>query len=214
MVTLIITAAGTGSRVGLGYNKMLYEVNNETLLSRTVNRFTYIKSIDQIVVTASREDIDKYKAILNDNILVVEGAETRGKSVYEGIKASKNEKIIIHDGARPFVSDKDINQVIEELEYHDAVLLATKVHETIKEVRNDKLVTIDRNNLLSAKTPQGVKKSIIKELYEKAINENYNFTDDISLIEKYTDIPVKVVYGDSGNIKITTKENLKLLEGD
>ncbi len=214
MVTLIITAAGTGSRMNLGYNKMLYQVNNEYLLNITINRFLNIKEIDQIIVTAHKNDIDIYKDIVSAKVTIIEGSDTRGKSVYEGIKVSKNENILIHDGARPFISEDDINNVIKELESNDAVLLATKVIETTKEVRDGMLVTLNRDNLIHAKTPQGVKKSIIEDLYKKAINENYNFTDDISLIEMYTDIPIKIVYGKTSNVKITTKDELKLLEGD
>ncbi len=215
MVTLIITAAGTGSRMNLGYNKMLYKINNEYLLNITINRFINIREINQIIVTASKEDISKYKEIINnDSVLIIEGSDTRGKSVFEGIKVSKNEHILVHDGARPFVSEEDINNVIMELQTNDAVLLATKVVETTKEIRNGKVVTINRDNLVNAKTPQGVKKSIIEDLYKRAIDESYNFTDDISLIETYTNIPVKIVYGSTDNVKITTKEDLKLLEGD
>ncbi len=214
MVTLIITAAGTGSRTNLGYNKMLYKVNNEYLLNITISKFINIKEIDQIIVTANKNDIDLYNDIVNGDVTIIEGSDTRGKSVYEGIKVSKNNNIIIHDGARPFICEDDIINVIKELESNDAVLLATKVVETTKEIRDDKLITINRDNLIHAKTPQGVKKSIIEDLYKKAITENYNFTDDISLIEMYTNIPIKIVYGKSSNVKITTKEDLNLLEGD
>ncbi len=214
MVTLIITAAGTGSRMNLGYNKMLYKVNDEYLLNITINKFLNISEIDQIIVTANRDDINLYKNIVNNKITVIEGSDTRGKSVYEGIKISKNECILIHDGARPFIDREDIANVITELKDNDAVLLATRVVETTKEIKNGKLITINRDNLIHAKTPQGVKKSLIGELYKKAIDEGYNFTDDISLIEMYTNIPIKIVYGNSRNVKITTKEDLRLLEGD
>ncbi len=214
MVSLIITAAGTGSRMGLGYNKMLYQVKDRYVLNITIDKFKDIKEIDQIIVTAHKDDLDKYKKLVSDNVTIVEGSDTRGKSIYEGIKICKNEHILIHDGARPFINEDDINNVIKELNNNDAVLLATKVIETTREIRDNKLVVLNRDNLLSGKTPQGVKKSIISDLYVRAIEEDYDFTDDIALINKYTDIPVKIVYGSYDNVKITTKEDLKLLEGD
>lgn len=202
MTSIIILAAGKGQRMNLGYNKMNLNFKNKPLYTYPVKKFKDLGYTDIILVC--NDDIN-YK-----DCTTVLGGKERMNSVYNGLKAAKGDYVMIHDGARPFVRDEKIKEIEEALKTNDAVLLAHRVTDTIKIIDGDKLKTLDRNLLIAAETPQAFKKSIILEAMEKAIKDHYIPTDDISLIEKYTDIPVKIIYDDYPNLKLTTQEDIMM----
>lgn len=134
----------------------------------------------------------------------------RQDSVYEGLQKVKENHVFIHDGARPYVSKKSINDLVECLKTYDAGLLMVPCKDTIKEVKEGIVVkTLKRETLMQAQTPQVFKSEDIKVAYQKAKDEGYVATDDSQLFERYIDKDIKAVLGDYSNLKITTQEDLK-----
>ena len=138
---------------------------------------------------------------------IIEGGNTRQKSVYNALQAVNNEYVLIHDGARPLIRKDTISYVLQAVLDKNAVSVMTKTTDTIKEVDETGRIikTIDRSKLYNTQTPQAFKTSIIKNAHE--ILKEGNFTDDCSMLEELN-IPVYIVNGSYTNIKITTKSDL------
>ena len=146
----------------------------------------------------------------SSRIEYVFGGKERQDSVYEGLQKVKENHVFIHDGARPYVSKKSINDLVECLKTYDAGLLMVPCKDTIKEVKEGIVVkTLKRETLMQAQTPQVFKSEDIKVAYQKAKDEGYVATDDSQLFERYIDKDIKAVLGDYSNLKITTQEDLK-----
>lgn len=201
MIGVIILAAGKGNRMKLGYNKMFCKINNKELYKIVLERF---EKIDEIVLVVNEEDKDKF--IVNKNTKIVVGGKERTQSVYKGLQAIKSEHVLIHDGARVFVSDDIINRCIKAALKYDAFFVGVKVKDTIKEISNKTYKTLNRENLIYAQTPQGGKTSLFKDVYEKGKQDI--FFDDVALVEKYSNKKIDFVLGDYENIKVTTMEDL------
>lgn len=205
--SLIITAGGTSSRYG-NTNKLLEKINDKTVIEETVSKFVDFDEIDEIIISANNSIIEILEELLtNQKIKIIEGGNTRQKSVYNALQVAKNEYVLIHDGARPLIRKDTIAYVLEAVLDKDAVTVMTKTTDTIKEVdATGRIIrTIDRSKLYNTQTPQAFKTSIIKEAHEKL--KDGNFTDDCSMLEELK-IPVYIVNGSYTNIKITIKSDL------
>lgn len=205
--SVIITAGGTSSRYG-NKNKLLEYLDDKTVIEHTVSAFLEFDEITEIIIPANKSIKDEIESMLIDKrIKIVEGGETRQKSVYNALKYINNEYVIIHDGARPLIKSGVISQVMDLVGLKNAVSVMTKTTDTIKEVAPDGRIirTIDRSKLYNTQTPQAFKTSVIKDAHEKL--KDGNFTDDSSMLEEL-DIPVYIVNGSYTNIKITTKSDL------
>ena len=150
---------------------------------------------------------------------IIEGGAERYNSVYLALQSiDRSDYVLIHDGARPFVSTTLINQVIDVVKESKACIVATPVKDTIKVVSKDGWIneTPDRASLWSAQTPQAFEYELIKRAYELFFMENkgtnINITDDGMVYEIFIEKPVKIVKGDYNNIKITTPEDLALAQ--
>lgn len=207
----MILAAGSGERCGLGYNKLLYKFEDgETILEKSVKAFERHKDCVQIILVISQKDKVQIQELFKDRVDYVLGGATRQDSSLNGLSAVKCEYVMIHDGARPYVSDEEIQACAEKLEVCDACLLMVPAKETIKVVENGKVVTTPkRETLMIAQTPQCFKTSLIKSCTMKAKAEGLAVTDDASIIEACSDTPVEVVVGSYANIKVTTPEDLQ-----
>ena len=205
--SLIITAGGTSSRYG-NTNKLLEKINDKTVIEETVSKFVDFDEIDEIIISANNSIIEILSELLkNPEIKIIEGGNTRQKSVYNALQVIKNEYVLIHDGARPLIRKDTIAYVLEAVVDKNAVTVMTKTTDTIKEVDSTGRIirTIDRAKLYNTQTPQAFKTSIIKEAHEKLKDGNY--TDDCSMLEALN-IPVYIVNGSYTNIKITIKSDL------
>lgn len=205
--SLIITAGGTSSRYG-NMNKLLEKINDKTVLEETVSKFIDFDEIDEIIISANSSIIEILQQLFNNpKIKIIEGGNTRQKSVYNALQVVKNDYVLIHDGARPLIRKDTIAYVLEAVLDKDAVSVMTKTTDTIKEVDSTGRIirTIDRSKLYNTQTPQAFKTSIIKEAHEKL--KDGNFTDDCSMLEELK-IPVYIVNGSYTNIKITIKSDL------
>ncbi len=205
--SLIITAGGTSSRYG-NTNKLLEKINAKTVIEETVTKFIDFDEIDEIIISANISIIPTLKDMFdNPKIKIIEGGNTRQKSVYNALQVVKNEYVLIHDGARPLIRKDTIAYVLEAVVDKNAVTVMTKTTDTIKEVDNDGRIirTIDRSKLYNTQTPQAFRTDIIKQAHEKL--KDGNFTDDCSMLEELG-IPVYIVNGSYTNIKITIKSDL------
>lgn len=205
--SLIITAGGTSSRYG-NTNKLLEKINDKTVIEETVTKFIDFDEIDEIIISANVSIIPILQEMFNNSkIKIIEGGNTRQKSVYNALQVVKNEYVLIHDGARPLIRKDTIAYVLEAVVDKNAVTVMTKTTDTIKEVDIDGRIlrTIDRSKLYNTQTPQAFRTDIIKQAHEKL--KDGNFTDDCSMLEELG-IPVYIVNGSYTNIKITIKSDL------
>lgn len=217
---VVIVAAGTGSRMKKDINKQFIKLKNKEIVAHTIEKFYNSENIDDIVVVI-REDEEEYfnKNIKEKygftNIKVAHGGNERQDSVFNGIKMLKKEcdVVLIHDGARPFVTDDIIKRSINKANEHNAIVVGVKVKDTIKVVSdNGNIVdTPNRSYLWAVQTPQVFKYDIITKAYEDACNNNYYGTDDAMLVERIG-YNVKMIEGSYNNIKITTQEDLEFGE--
>lgn len=207
----LICAAGSGTRMHLGYNKVYAKLESGlSILDTTISVFDEDTDCTQIVVVTDLETFQENQKIKSNKIVVVEGGATRQESVYHGLLAVNNEYVMIHDGARPYLTSQNLQDLKETLENEDACLLMVPCKDTIKRVINGYVeTTYDRSTLMNAQTPQAFKTSLIIDCTKQAIQDNFVGTDDASLVEKYSDVKVKAVEGSYSNIKITTIEDLK-----
>lgn len=206
--SLIITAGGTSSRYG-NTNKLLDKIGEKTVIEHTVSKFISIDQIDEIVIPANINIYNKICDLFKNysKIKIINGGESRQKSVFNGLNAIKNDYVLIHDGARPLITQEIIYETISATLKYGAVSVMTKTNDTIKLVdENNKIIkTIDRSKLYNTQTPQGFKTSLIKDAHIKLSDKNY--TDDCSMLEELG-IPVYMVNGSYKNIKITVKDDL------
>ena len=132
MTGVIILLAGKGERMNLGYNKILYEINNVPIYKMTLEAF---KDFDEIIVVKNESD----NLDLPSNVKVAIGGKTRGESVYNGLKLVESDNVLIHDGARCFVSQEIIKNCLEALKENVLIGVGVKVKDTIKIYENGKL---------------------------------------------------------------------------
>ncbi|MCL2559219.1 MAG: 2-C-methyl-D-erythritol 4-phosphate cytidylyltransferase [Turicibacter sp.] len=219
MYSVIIPAAGTGSRMGLGYNKLLYKVAGRTVIEHTVAKFFNDIKCKQIILTVSPEDQDKMERLFGNQprTSLVIGGKTRQESIYNALELVKEATVLIHDGARPFVTEEIIDRCYEAAaDGSVGAIVAVPPKDTIKQrnSRRSELVnrTIPREELVIVQTPQAFPTDVLKAANRLALRTDYVGTDDASLVENFTEVPIKIVDGDYQNIKFTTPEDIKYFE--
>lgn len=222
-VTAIIVAAGNSSRMGGNISKQFISLNEKTVIEHTLTAFENCSLIDEIVVVAREQDIEKINSLVKKNSFtkvshIVAGGNTRGESVANGINASsdisdKTHFFAIHDGARPIVLIKDIENVINKAFEVKSATLGVMVKDTIKIVDDKNIVvsTPNRADLRSIQTPQIFEKGLYISALNKAKSEGKDFTDDCQLVENFGKA-VEVVIGNESNIKLTTPIDVIIAE--
>jgi len=203
-------AAGSGSRVALGYNKVFLEIDNQPLFLVCAKKFIQA-GIKEVIIVASPSDYDKIVEVTD--LTVIKGGKERADSVRNGLKAIRSEYVLIHDAARPFISEQLIKETMEAVKISEVAFVGKNVTDTIKLKEGKQFITLNRNDLIQAETPQAFKTALIKDCHEKALKDNYCGTDDISLIEKYyPSINIKAILHQTKNIKITHQSDLEVLK--
>ncbi len=217
---VIIVCSGIGKRMNSSIPKQFIKIKEKPIICYTIDKFENCSNIDEIIVVVNEEYIEFFK----ENIIIkygykkitkiVKGGKERLNSVYNGINVvdEKDSIILIHDGVRPFIEEKDIVNIIKKTIKYDACVLGVKVKDTIKVCENNIIKnTPNRDNIWIAQTPQAFKYNIIKKAYDIAIKENKLATDDASLVEELG-YNVIMIEGDYNNIKITTQEDLNFFK--
>ena len=211
-ISAIITCAGKGERFGLKYNKLLHEVNGLPIFVYTLNKFLR-DDINQIVITSSKDDLDLFKSKtegLKANISFVLGGDTRQQSVYNALLSldKDTDLVIIHDGARPFVTKQILDEAIGLAIDKGNAVVCTSLVDSIRELDNDSSKAQNRNNYMLVQTPQIFKYDSILRAYALAQADNkLDYLDDASIYEKYIG-KINISKGDKSNIKITTPDDL------
>jgi len=206
-VAAIIAAAGSGSRMGIGKNKLLIEIEGKAVIERTLDTFENCPVIDKIIVVTGDKEIRDVAKRYGKVSEVVKGGDTRQKSVFEGIKAAGEcDVLCVHDGARCFVSEEIIKNAVMCANEKGACTVAVDMVDTLRVFDGGVLgEKVERDRVKSIQTPQCYKKEILLEAYE---NGDGSETDESLLVSKIH--PVYTVEGSRENIKITTKQDLSI----
>src|SRR5690606_6485021 len=209
---VIIPAAGSGKRMGAGFNKLRLELAGSPIILHTLHVFISDPECSKIILVIDSSDQQFFEELLTRNLTKVElvnGGSERQYSVYNGLQvADQNGIILVHDGTRPFITHATIKNLVETASMSGAAIAAVPVKDTIKRVEGLEVVeTLERSSLWQVQTPQAFRFSVLHEAHKKARDENFLGTDEASLVERIG-YPVKIVESDYDNIKLTTPEDL------
>jgi len=219
---VVVVAAGGSTRMA-GTDKLLADVGGLPLLAWTLAAFESVPDVERIVVTTAPERVEALAAAtwLPSKVqAVVAGGDRRQTSVAAGVRAlaglpggsiSDDDRILlVHDGARPLVTRQTIEAVARAAADFGAAIPVVPASETLKRIDGDLVRgTVDRTEMATAQTPQGVRIGILRSAYERFPPDGpETWTDEASLLEACT-IPVHVVIGDPGNLKVTVPADLE-----
>ena len=233
----IILAAGSGKRMKTKEKKQFMSISNKPILYYSIEKFFKINKFDVIIVVINENDkknkvildlIKKYnKNITNHKLYIVLGGKERYDSVYNSLcfinniyGINKDDKILIHDSARPNVNPKDITNLITTLKEHDAVTLGYKLSDSIKHIKNNNnsikevVKSVNRDEYYLISTPQGFNLSKLYNSYQKFIKNKpkHKITDDLQIIEYYSKTKTYILDSSKLNYKITTQDDLNMLK--
>ena len=227
----MITAAGQGSRMGLELPKQFIKIGprGETILESTVKIFD-CPAVDEILITANRDYLARTGELCAPFRKVrgiVEGGRERQDSVRAGLRRTSDDGLIlVHDAARPFVTEAVILRVLACAYESGAAVPVVPVRDTIRqsaisawvacdreEVDVSVSETLDRTRLFRVQTPQGFRTELLKQAYCEAYKAGFYGTDEAGLVERFA-APVRMVRGEEANKKITTREDLPAVQKD
>ena len=218
--TAIVLAAGQGKRMHSKIQKQFLEIQGYPVLYYSLCCFQKSSLIHDIILVTGEESVSYCKEEIVQKYgltkvsAVIPGGKERYDSVYAGLCACKDcEYVLIHDGARPFISEKIIEEGIKYANIYGAAAPGVTPKDTIK-IKNEDNISVDtpdRNTLVAVQTPQCFKYDEIYQCHRKIKEENAIVTDDTSVVERYGH-KVYLYEGDYTNIKITTPEDLILAE--
>lgn len=212
----LIVAGGKGRRMGAKVSKQFIEIEEKPILYYTLMRFEKCKNIDYVVLVLPKEEIDfsieniiekyNFKKVRH----IVSGGKERQDSVYNGLRVIGHcNVVLIHDGARPFVEDRIIEEGIINAEKHGATACGVRPKDTIKVIDSYGFSsnTLNREELFCVQTPQCFKFETILKAHEYIKDNCLNVTDDTRAVE-LIGYKVFLYEGSYNNIKITTPEDL------
>jgi len=215
----IILAAGSSKRMR-GVNKLFFKIKGKPLIVYTIQAFEKHPQIQKIILVTKKENFKKLTGLIKKYNLdkisqMTEGGKERQESALNGLKAAEKlgvkprDLILFHDGGRPFVTEWEITKGLQASQKYGAALVGQLSRDTVKTIneKGEVLKTLDRRKIFLAQTPQIIEYSLAKKAFEKALQENFQGTDDVSLVERLGK-KVKAVPGDPRNIKITYPEDL------
>lgn len=218
----IILAGGIGSRVGGDTPKQLLLLDDgRSILEHSVDAFDQAPCIDEVAIVMHPEWMDEAKAIVARNCwqkvkTIIPGGTERWESSWHAIEAYAGQpsdvNLLLHDAARPFVSQTIIANICKALEQHEAVTVAVPSTDTIYLTENNRLVAMpDRSTVLRAQTPQAFRLTIIRKAFENALTQgNIGATDDVGIVHRYMpETAIFIVPGEETNKKITYIQDLR-----
>ncbi len=215
-VCAVVVCAGSSTRMGT--DKIFLNIAKKPVIAHTLLAFESAQTIDSIIVVTKPENFDKIEKIVKEyNITklcaVREGGKTRAESVYSGVNVVNEDFVAVTDGARPCVTPKLIDAVCEAAFEYGAAAPGIKMADTVKKVDDTGIIekTVDRRDLVRIQTPQVFETNIYRELLEKAMHIEGEFTDDCSIYEFFGK-KVFVTDGSAFNLKLTTPEDIMVCE--
>ena len=218
-VWAVIVAAGRGERAGLGRNKVFFEFNGRSVLSRCLDAFVESGLVEGVALVLSEGDRENYAALCKKEgacplvKAVVNGGATRRDSVYNGLQAIPEDVdiVAIHDAARPFVTPEIIAATLDAARRFGSGVISTPVTDTIKRMEPDGTVaTMDRSTLRAVQTPQTFDFKKILRAHTLAKAEDLDVTDDAMLYEYYYgEVCLVTAEGAERNRKLTMKSDFE-----
>ena len=213
MFDLILLMAGKGSRVGLDYNKIKYEINGIALYKYALNEFLKSKNLNKVILVVSKDDYEEFKNLKefqNDRYVICVGGKERQDSVTSGLAYVTSDYVLVHDGARANIRIEEIEKVYEACTKYEVAALGVFEQNAIKKVKDNFIVeALDRADVVCMQTPQGAKASLLKEALDKLDTPVY---DDVEAIKKVFNKDAYLVLGRYDNIKVTNKSDLELIK--
>lgn len=209
-VTAIITAAGKGSRMGASLPKQFLKISGRTILEHGILPFEEAEFIDEILVVTGKESVEFCEELckgFKKVKRVLAGGKERQDSVNNALEGVAEGLVLIHDGARPYITEDVIFNVLEDAYKAGAAVAAVPVKDTIRQQTEEGGKTLKRDQLYSVQTPQGFRVELIKEAFKKAYEDGFYGTDDAGLVDRMGR-EVVISQGSYANIKITTKEDM------
>ncbi len=222
-VSVILPAAGESSRMGLQVRKPFLQLGGITILERTCRRMRETKLVDEIILAVHPDDLDNaqgkdWPTLEKAGVtMVVAGGVNRAESVWNALQVSDPtaDVVAVHDAVRPFVSVSLCRALFKLAEKRGAAIPANPVSDTIKRIEGDTILeTIQRVGLMSVQTPQAFRRSVLLDAFDFVHSTgglSERITDDASMVEAYG-LEVAVIHGEPYNLKITTRDDLKLAE--
>lgn len=219
--TAIVLSAGKGSRMNSNTHKQYLLLNGRPVITYALEAFEKSPVEEVILVTGPGEEEYCRKEIVEAYGFrkvgkIVAGGKERYHSVFRGLQAvSDSEYVLIHDGARPFVTEEMISRTMETVKKTEACVVGMPVKDTIKITDEKDVVkeTPDRKHVWMVQTPQAFSYSLIYHAYKKLLRqEDAAITDDAMVAEKICHVPVTLIEGSYRNIKITTPEDMLIAE--
>ena len=211
-VSAIIACAGSGLRAGFGFNKLLKDLGGVTPIEKCLSAFIESGVIDEFIITCRKEDESAFKEIalrLGVSPKFVEGGSTRSLSVKAGLNAVTGEVVVIHDGARPFVSPEIIRSSVSSAEEFGSGVAAIPAVDTICDCEVSPDGVFGRNSSRQGKylvqTPQTFKTELIKKAYSST-DDYSRFTDESGLFAEFIG-KFRVIDGSYDNVKLTYKKD-------
>ena len=223
----VILAGGTGARVGADKPKQFLDVGGRMVIERSIDAFDQTEGIDEVAVVVHPEWMEYMRGVVSSNSWtkvkrLFEGGAERYMSSLNAIAAyidcPDDTNLILHDAARPFVSQAVIARVIEALKWHEAVGVGIPSTDTVWEVRQDFdpqlskfIVRIpERSTMWRAQTPQAFRLPLIRDAYQCALQDpQFRATDDCGVVRRYLpSVKIHIVEGEEQNRKITFKQDL------
>ena len=216
-VGAIIAAAGAGRRMKADRPKQLLVLDGTPILVYTLRKFDTCAVIDHIIVAAPHESVDEIQSMVTEAgftkpVIVVEGGERRQDSVWIAMQhlLAGTTIVAVHDAVRPCVTVAEIELVVAEADHRGAAILAIPIVDTVKQVERDQVeLTVTREHLVLAQTPQVFRIDVLREAFDRARKDEYYGTDESSLVERIGHA-VAIVRGSERNIKITRPSDLTL----
>ncbi len=214
-VLVIVPAAGSGSRFGGDIPKQFQLLAGKPIVQRVVERFLMHDDVVRVIVPVTEQLLTVVAQGAGDRVRFVAGGETRQQSVVNGLREAGEDYdlVAIHDAVRPFFADATFRAVLAAAEEFGAALPALSVNDTIHTTTVEGLIdlTLDRNSLVMAQTPQCFRREVLRDVLERAVHDSEEGTDEAGLAARYG-ATVKVLPGDSMNFKITRPEDLAMAE--
>ncbi len=224
-VVAVLLAGGSGSRMGGEKPKQFLVVKGRTILEWSIEAFSQHEGVDEVCIVSRADYVDDVKGIVQKGNYtkvrhVLAGGKERYDSSLAAIRAYSDEteevRLLLHDAVRPLVTQRIITDCIEALNRYEAVDVAIPTTDTIIQVDEEGVIcqTPPRPTLRNVQTPQGFRLPTIRRAYELALQDPaFQTTDDCGVVFRYLpDVPIKVIEGDTRNIKVTYPQDLLLME--
>ena len=218
-VGVVIVAAGAGLRAGPGEPKQFRPIHGVPMLLRTLRPFTSHPAVSQVVVAVPAGFAERppewLGKLVGDRLCLVRGGAARAQSVGAGLRALPPgaSVVLVHDGARPFVSRETIDNVIARARAGVGAVAAVPLNDTVKEIVEGNRITrtVSRQRLWRAQTPQGFPRAMLDAAYARLRKDDPVPTDDAELCER-AGFPVEVIPDTAHNLKVTTADDFRIAE--